>query len=170
MRRLALLFLIVFLGNLIFPVVSLAGDYNVDSTTVHYEGLVPCGKSQPAPGEHEWVTMRCQFCHFFVMLDGIIDFVLVYIVIPVAVLMLVVGGVMFFFAGARPDMMAKGKKLITSVIIGLVIIFASYMIVGAVLAAMGLADTNPIKDWFTGNSFTLHCPIELPGQQFSPSP
>ena len=161
MRKLALLFLIIFLTGLFLPQVTLAGEYKAGGKDIHYEGLVPCGKSKASPGEDDEVTMRCQFCHFFVMLDGIINFVLVYIVLPVAVLMLVVGGVMFFFAGARPDMMTKGKSLITSVIIGLVIIFASYLIVGVVLAAMGLADNNPIKDWFTGDSFTINCPREL---------
>ncbi|MBZ9572809.1 hypothetical protein KJA17_01280 [Patescibacteria group bacterium] len=207
MRKLVLLFLIVFLGGLFFPLVSSAGFYQADSEGACYNGLVPCGKEvcvgafdkdscrdllkeaqkkveeedissnkafKEICGTTRLKEIRCQFCHFFVMLDGIIDFTVKYIVIPIAVLMIVVGGIMFMFSqfgGAEllpggikggPKMLSQAKSLITSVVIGLIIIFAAYLIIGVVLAMIGLANTNPLKDWFTGNSFTINCPIELP--------
>jgi hypothetical protein len=144
------IFLIIFLGSLLSPLISLAGEYQANGETVHYEGVVPCGKSQPSPGESSQVTMDCQFCHFFVMIEGIIDVVLFKIIPPIAVLMLLIGGVMFMFGGGNPAILARGKTIMTSVAIGLVIIFAAWLIINVFFAALnfsefGLSVTGPDK-------------------------
>jgi hypothetical protein len=156
------IFLAIFLSSLIaFPLISLAGEYKSDGTTVHYEGLVPCGKSQPGPGEDELVTMPCQFCHLFVMIDGIVDFILFKIIPPTAVLMLVIGGLMFIFGSGSPTIVSRGRAILTSVVIGLVIIFAAWLIVNVLFRALNLSDfglglTGPDK-WSQ-----IECTIELP--------
>ncbi len=161
-QKLALLFLIIFLGSLFSPLVSLAlNSYQVDDTTVYYEGLIPCGKSKDiplAPGESEEVRMPCQLCHFFVMFDGIVDFVLK-LVIVIAVLMLTIGGFMFLFAGGDPGILAKAKSILTSVAIGLVIIFGAYLIIGTILQVIGLSDwTKEIyQNWWKEGIFQIEC-------------
>jgi hypothetical protein len=167
------IFLVIFLGSLLLPLVSLAGEYQTDGTTVHYEGLVPCGKSQPGENESELVTMPCQFCHFFVMIEGIIDFILFRLIPPIAVLMLVIGGIMFMvamFGGAEmlpggirggPTLLNQSKRLITSVVIGLVIIFAAWLIINVFFTAFGFSEfglslTGPDK-WAQ-----INCSIQLP--------
>jgi hypothetical protein len=166
------IFLIIFLGILLFPFISSAGSYIADHTDVCYEGLVPCGKEVQVGGS--WVEgkciggtptfIRCQFCHFFVMLDEIIDFVLFKIVPPLAILMLVIGGVMFilgYFAGGgegEPKMFNQGKKLITSVFIGLIIIFAAWIIINLFFQFIGVAEWTGLQQGW----FKIDCPIELP--------
>lgn len=171
-RGLLLFYLIILGGTLLFPLIIMAGEYNVDGVIVHYEGLVPCGKSQPAPGEDVLVTMPCQLCHIFVMFDGIVDFILFKIVPPIAVLMLVIGGIMFIFAmfggeitlpGGRrggPALLRQAKALVTSVIIGLIIILAAWLIVNTLFIFLGLSDfglslTSPEK-WNT-----INCQVKL---------
>jgi len=157
-QKLISLFLIMLLGSLFFPLVSFAGEYIADGKTVTYEGLVPCGKTVTINGESR--NIPCQFCHFFVMLDGILDFALVNIVFPVAVLLLVIGGAMFIFAAGNPSMVAQGKSIMTSVAWGLVIIFAAWIIVNTFFAFIGVAETDfgrGIKEWYE-----IDCPIELP--------
>jgi len=119
-------------------------------------GLVPCGDDLNGngtidPGE------QCSFCDFFKMVDKILDFVLVRMVPVVAVLMLVIGGGMLFFAGADPGMLTRAKSLITSTLIGLVIIFAAFLIVGTILSAIGLAGwTQDIyKNWWQEGFFQI---------------
>jgi len=182
-KKITRLFLIIFLGELFYPLISLAGTYQIDSKTATYEGLVPCGKCvdvSPAvdftslPDGIQEATRRyckvtngskvfvfCQFCHFFVMIDGIFKFVLINLVPPIAVLMLVVGGIMFYFAGGRPELVTQGKKLIQAVIIGLVLAYGAYLIIGFVLSAIGAAQVSPIKDVWKGGIFKIRCPIEL---------
>jgi len=161
---------------------------------VYYDGIVPCGKKVfKCPGWDEnadgdarakckvepddpndpqkavltETPMHCQLCHFFVMIDGIIDYVLIQIVPPLTILMLVVGGVMFYFGGAKPELLSMSKTLFKGVAIGLVLIYGAYMIVGIVLSVLGAADVNPIGgDDGIFNSqngvFRIKCPIEMP--------
>ena len=170
-KKVATLFLIVFLGGLLLPQITLAGEYKLaDGTSVCYEGLVPCGKEVMVGGTWQNgkcvggtpMLVYCQFCHFFVMIDGIFDFVLIYIVPPIAVLMLVVGGIMFYFAGGNPNLLTQGKNLIKYAVIGIFIAYGSFMIVGFVLEVLGASTVNPIGDVFRNGIFTINCPIEIP--------
>jgi hypothetical protein len=167
------------------------GSYQIkigqSTCTVSYKGLVPCGKCEEisgcsidlnslpeglrsfsseycqtaSSGNVSKIYIPCQFCHFFVMINGIFKFVLINIVPPLAVLMLVAGGIMFYFAGGNPKLLTQGKSLIKAVIIGLFLVYGSYMIVGFLLTALGAADVSPIKDIFQNGVFTINCPIEL---------
>ncbi len=141
-----ILFLIIFLGSLFFPLISLAGEYIANGTTVCYEGLVPCGKEVFVGGQ--WKdgkcvggipqVIPCQFCHLFVMFDGIVDFVLVYIVFPVATLLLVIGGGLLLLSAGDPAKITQGRKIMTSVVIGLAIIFASWLFINTFFMAIGV--------------------------------
>ncbi len=173
MKKIALLFLIVFLAGLFLPQVTLAGEYKADGKTIHYRGLVPCGKSESAPASYDdknnlieeaesnEVTMTCQFCHFFVMFDGIVDFVLRYVVPPIAVLMLVIGGIMFYFAGGNPNLVTRGKGLIKAVVIGLFLAYGAFMLVGTVLKIIGVAEWTGLQKFTTNFIFTINCKITL---------
>ncbi len=158
-KKIVILLLIIFIGSLSFPFLTLAGEYQGYGGTVHYEGLVPCGKSEKGPGESDEVTNPCEFCHLFVMLDGIIDFVLFNILPPVVVLMMVIAGIMFFFAGGNPTLLLQAKKLITSVVIGVVIIFSAYLIIGTVLTVVGVQSWTTLDTWLDDGVFIIDCPI-----------
>ena len=106
--------------------------------------------------------LNCQICHFFIMLDDVLKFMLIKIIPPLAGLMLVVGGVMFYFAGARPEILARAKKLIVGVAIGLFLIYGAYMIVGLFLKVLGAANVNPVKNIFQHGVFTIDCPVKIP--------
>ncbi len=165
--------------------------YNIYQTeggqNVIYTGVVPCGKPVNLNGELSdgdlvggtCCMMPCTFCHLFVMLDGIIDFVLFKLVPPIAILMLVIGGVMFMFAyfgGAEvipgggaggPKMLGQAKKLITSVVIGLIIIFAAWIIIDLFFSLIGVAEWTGLQEgWFTINCSTNAqvCPDRLSGE------
>jgi len=176
--KIKILFLIIFLGSLLFvPLISLAGTYQADGRTVTYEGLVPCGKcvnitpavianktdkEQCGATEGQPTNIKyfpCQFCHFFVMFKAIIDFIL-QLVMVIAVLMLVIGGFMFFAAMGDPKKLTTAKNLITSVVIGLVIIFAAWLILGLFFQVIGLADwtENIYQNWWEQGFFQIPCP------------
>jgi len=117
---------------------------------VQAAGLVPCG----GPGEP-----ACQLCHLFVMFDKIIDFVLINLIPPLAVLMLVIGGVMFIFAAESPTWVTRGKSIMTSVVIGLIIIYAAWLIIGLFFQVIGLTEwTKEIyKNWWEKGFFEIPC-------------
>ena len=163
--------------------ISLAGTYQVctkDPGTgkclagtekdVIYEGLVPCGKLQPAPGESPEVAGQCQLCHFFVMLKAVIDFFVkppTGIVYIFAVLMLVFAGAMMIFSYFGPELPLLGggkggpalfnqaKALVTSVILGLIIIFAAWLIINGFVMLIGVNEWSGLK----GGWFQINCLI-----------
>ena len=114
-------------------------------------GLVPCG------GEGD----PCTLCDFFQLFKNIIDFLLLppHGIIPIiATLMLVIGGIMFFLAGGSPEGLGKAKRLITSVVIGLIIIYGAWIFVNFVLTFSGFI--NPDFGWDPSQWFKLECSVQ----------
>jgi hypothetical protein len=145
---------------------------------VCYEGMVPCGKplvlstndalSKPnnvcadSAKDGAQVMVYCTFCHAFLMINSIINFILLKLVPPITVLMIVIGGVMFFFGGASPSMVQRGKTLMKNVLLGVFLIYGAYILVGSVLSIFGKAHNNPLKDVFQNGVFSINCPINVP--------
>jgi len=174
-KKLLNLLLSFILIGILLPSVSLAvaGIYQAkDGTSICYEGLVPCGLGKPywkgtvvggrCQGDKVVGGVSCQFCHFFVMINGIVNFILINVVPYLAVLMLVAGGIMFYFGGGKPDLLNRGKKLITGVIIGLFLIYGSYMIVGVFLSVLGASEWSGLTNWAAQGPFSINCEIEIP--------
>lgn len=129
----------------LFLFIFLATFLLLSFNQVQAAGLVPCG------GEGE---LACRFCDFFVMIERIVDFFLFKLVPPIAIFMIVIGGVMFFFASGNQALLATAKKTLTSVVIGLLIIYSAWMLIGLFLSVIGVANTSfgdAIKDWFNIN-------------------
>jgi len=116
-------------------------------------GIVPCGRPCDDPTTQRDETRPCEFCHFFIMINGIVEFIMFRLVPVIAVLMLVFGGVMFLFAGAKPDMLIRAKGTITAAVVGIVIIFSAWIIVNTVLDKTGIIETD---GW---TWYNIDCPI-----------
>lgn len=103
--------------------------------------LVPCG----GPDD------PCKMCDLFVLLDNIFDFVFFDIVPPLAVIVFVIGGVYLFFSRGDPTATGKASRILTTAVIGLVIIYGAFILIGVFFTAIGVAEgefgTN-IKNWF----------------------
>ena len=118
-------------------------------------GLVPCGSSIDDPTTPEDETVPCQFCHFFVMFDRIVRFVLFTIVPPVATLMIAIGGFMFIFAyaghGGGTEMLSRAKVLLKAVAIGLLIIYGAWVLVNTFFMAIGVTIWEGGGKWWKIN-------------------
>jgi hypothetical protein len=64
-----------------------------------------------------------------------------------ALLMFVYGGLMFLISGGSSERVTKAKQIIVASVIGLVIIFTSFMIIDFVMAALGY-DSRVFGEWF----------------------
>ncbi|MCD6094464.1 hypothetical protein J7J39_00960, partial [bacterium] len=115
------------------------------------QGLVPCGTP----------CCPCTLCDFFILLDNIVDFVIFRLVPPVALFLLILGGVLFIVSMDNPQTISWAKRIIKSVIIGLVLIYASYSLVGLFLSSIGLAQwtENIYRDWWQNGFFTIECEV-----------
>jgi len=87
------------------------------------KGLVPCG----GPDEQE-----CTACHLLVLVQNIIDFILEAVFI-VCICLIVYGGFRWLFSFGNDKNIAAGQKAITSALIGLMIVLASWLIVNTIL-------------------------------------
>ena len=119
-------------------------------------GLVPCGNDTNGNGKID-LSETCTFCDFFKLFKNIIDLVLFRLVPAIAALMLTIGGAKFLFSGGNPSAMTEGKEIMTSVLIGLFLVYVAWLIVSIFLtfiglSAFGLSLAGPDK-WFT-----IKCP------------
>lgn len=110
------------------------------------QGLVPCGGSGQDP---------CELCHIFVLFDNIVRFILTSVVPPIAVFMLIFGGIMFYVSAGDVEKATKARRLITSTIVGMMIVYFAWGIVVAVFTALGAA--NWVGDW--GDLYNIPCPL-----------
>ena len=184
-KKFALIFLVILVVGLIAPVVVSAkqscypacelkkGDdkCSVMNLWVCYEGLVPCGKEvlitqgtgANAKTDLSKDILHCQLCHVFIMISEGINYLFVTIIPPLAVLMMVIGGVMYFLSGARPDLQSRAKALFKSIAIGLALIYGAFMIVGIALTILGATKMEPVSGvWDEGRIFSIQCPIQVP--------
>lgn len=177
------LFLVLFLGILFFPLIcGAAYEYQVeycldnngngrcdpgenitDTKTATYEGLVPCGKKVKINGGEE--TISCQLCHAFIMVKGILDFLLLPptgIVFVLGVLMVVIAGAMFVYgnlmAPGDPKVLANAQKAMTSALVGLIIIFGAWVFINTLFTLIGVAEWTGLREGW----FTIDCPIQFP--------
>lgn len=121
--------------------------------------LVPCGLHQDDPETPEYENCPCSFCHFFIMFDRIVGFIVWTIVPLIGWVMLIAAGIMFIVATGNPEMLARAKKFILATIAGLFIIYSAWIILNAVFTAI------QVKEW-TGvaeGGFTLTC--HVPGDR-----
>jgi hypothetical protein len=118
--------------------------------------MVPCGKEVYVDGTWQDgkcvggtpTVISCQFCHFFVMINNTVQFLVFRFIPVVAVLMFVIGGVMFFFGGANAKLLGQAKGIMTSTAIGIIIIFSAWVIVNTILTNIGIIDTPSILEWY----------------------
>jgi hypothetical protein len=97
-------------------------------------GLVPCGQTSP---DGKTIPCPCQFEHIFVLLNKIYNFIVKMIAAPLAVIALIVGGILIMISAGNPELLGKGKKTLYAAIIGLALVFGSWVIINTILSLIG---------------------------------
>ena len=118
-------------------------------------GLVPCGRRSDAPATPEFEFCPCRLCHLIILTDRVIDFLITKTVFPLGILMIAVGGIMFVTAGGNPQRVANAKKIITTTVLGVVIILGAWLIVNTVLMLIGVADWTGLETGW----WKINCPV-----------
>lgn len=122
MKKIFWVFFTIILLPLVLPAMAQA------SQCAGATGLVPCGQNATCP---------CEIQDFFVMLTRIFVFIIQWIVTPLSVLMLTIGGILILISGINQNFYTLGKNTLYAAIIGLVLAFGSYLIIGFILNAIG---------------------------------
>lgn len=92
----------------------------------------------------------CSLCHLYILIQRILGFIMWTVAPIVAVLGVAWGGFNILIAGENPGKRAEGFKIIQKTVVGLVIMFAGWVLMNEVLffftSSSGTADiTNPTK-------------------------
>jgi hypothetical protein len=86
--------------------------------------IIHCGYDSSCP---------CEIGDFFSTLVYIYNFIVIYIATPLAVIALIIGGVLLMISAGNPNLATKGKQILWAAIIGLVLVFGSYLIIDFIL-------------------------------------
>jgi type IV secretory pathway VirB2 component (pilin) len=89
---------------------------------IGFEGpIVPCGtESNPE---------NCTLCHLWELISNIINFITLNLALPVAAVLFIVAGIIFIVAGDNEEKINLAKTIFKNTVIGLVIIFCSWLLV-----------------------------------------
>ncbi|MCX6721478.1 MAG: hypothetical protein NT026_02675 [Candidatus Staskawiczbacteria bacterium] len=78
----------------------------------------------------------CTINKFFEMLVKIYNFLVLDIATPLAIIALIVGAIFMLVSAGNPNLHGTGKKIIYAAIIGLALVFCSYLIINFILVDM----------------------------------
>lgn len=122
--------LAVFLGLFVFSIASVYGQGIVpnasgsaDSRTCPSGDATYCGNYLPS----DFVVLAINVSKWIMGMVG-----------SLSLLMFIYGGAMFLISGGGSEKISQAKKIIIAAVIGLVIVFTSYLIIQFVLGSMGL--------------------------------
>jgi hypothetical protein len=127
-NALSLFLLIGFLLSL-FP--SVASAQTPECSTVMYS-LSACRIVPVCSGQK-----GCGLCDFFKLVVNIYAFIAFRLTPPVAGLMIVFAGALFLISGGSEERVNQAKKIFVNVVIGLVFVFASWLIVNSIIQVIG---------------------------------
>lgn len=91
-------------------------------------GIVPCGYG---------ALPSCNLCHLYTGVKNIIDFMLFDLILPLATIALLIGGIFMLASMGNPQMLQTGKTAITNTIIGIMIAFGSWLIIATIVNTLG---------------------------------
>src|SRR3989344_4200528 len=126
--------------------------------------IIPCGNIEAG-------QPICNLCHAFELLHNIIEFLLipgslnsgVAFVLLLATFLIVWGGIKIFLSAGDPTKLQSGKQILTSTLIGLLIIYGSWVAINLVLGFVGVASWSGLGKWME-----IKCDVEA--RFFSPPP
>jgi len=100
--------------------------------------LIKCG----GEGERE-----CTLCDFFVLFKDILDYLWGWLVPVLAGFFFAWGAFQFLLAGEDINKVERGKTIMRNVLIGLLIVYGSYYVIGAFFEIIGVAGWTGLGTW-----------------------
>jgi len=112
--------------------IALIGANSVNAG-IHTGPIVPCGSK----GQSD-----CTLCHLWELASNIINFISFNLAIPIATLLFIVAGILFLTSGGNEQRVGLAKSIFTNVVIGLLIIFCSWLLIDTLLKTLANPDTT----------------------------
>ena len=111
--------------------------YSFAAAAANWLPIVPCGRNSancsPDDTNCQKAADPCKLCHLYQLASNIINFMLYDIAIPGAILLFVVAGYLYMSSRGSQDQVEKAKKTFWNTIIGIFIVFLSWLIIDSIL-------------------------------------
>jgi len=116
------------------------GPITITMLTPPLGGLVPCGRlaDNPATGDID-ESKPCSICAMFYMLKNAINFIIT-LAVGIGVFILVIAGLTYALSGGNPMRIEQAKAAVSSVIIGIALIYIAWLVIAVILQGMGYAN------------------------------
>lgn len=105
-----------------------------------HAALVPCS------------GLDCKPCHIYAGFSNVINFIVFTLTPGIAVIMILASAITLVFGGSESARTA-GKKMLTSVVIGLVIIYTSWLVVNTIIRTLAKGSDG----WVPSSWNTIQC-------------
>ncbi len=96
--------------------------------TARADSLIPCEGTPESP---------CGFTELMALISGVIEFILKYMVLPIAVVIFIYGGFLYMTSGDNPGKRTDANKMFRKLLIGIFFCLAAWVIVGIILKTLG---------------------------------
>lgn len=106
------------------------------SISLAQEGILPKESGQGSCGDYQGNCGRYTLDDFLSLAVKISDWILGFVG-SAALLFFVYGGMLFVMSGGSSDKVDQGKKMIFGAIMGLILVFSSYLIIQFVMSSLG---------------------------------
>jgi len=177
-------FVIISIIFCLAPIFSvLAQEFGDDAPATGFRSILSTNGEQGRSLRVCLDSGNCNFCDVFTVGSNIFKFLRNDIAFPVAVLMIIYGGVLMIFSGGSTKRVANGKKAMTSALTGFVIVWGVGLILNSALTIIAGAPASYKAfvngdlagvDWdcekdYNNNPFPTNSPYPVPpGVTLSP--
>lgn len=83
----------------------------------------------------------CTLCDLSILADRLTRFLLFNVMLPIAALMILIGGIMLLTARDNQQQQTQGKAVLTYAVWGMIIAFSAWLIISTLLATLGYKGT-----------------------------
>lgn len=150
---LSLFFFVVFLISLSFSVYAQSSEDGLQNNS---SSLLSAGGIQGESLKICLDTGCCDLCDFMTVVSNIFKFLRNDIAFPLAVLLIVYGGVLMIFSGGSPKRSQNGRKFINSAIVGFAIVFGASLIVNTVMIVISKSPLR-VEALMSGQVAEMQC-------------
>lgn len=138
--------------------------------------IVPCGPNYTDSSGATVTRDPCTQCELLHLVDNLMDFILVAAAPILATFFFLVAGVYIMLGGAKPDMLATGKRIFSSALIGIIIVMLAWLITNTLITTL-IAPTLTLgnmpfnsADWWQLYCGTINLNPNPPGSGNQPLP
>ena len=121
---------------LIYVLLMILAPILVSAQAIGSTPLVPCGTNCKCDANKN-CTGCCTITDIFKMVGLVYRFIVWDIATPLAIIAILAGGIMLMISAGNPGLAGKGRSILTVAAIGIALVFCSWLIVNAILLAIG---------------------------------